>query len=165
MKKILFFIVATTVSLTSCAQQNVKEREGEPDIYNTDSDDKEMNEAIKKSRATFKEFTAAFDSKKRTQSYFSVKMPFPTEDGAEHIWLSGVTKIDGEFYGKIDNLPEEITSVKLGQTIEIDPSKISDWFYVDNGKLVGGLTIRVIRDRMTPIERKQLDQDLGVTKN
>jgi uncharacterized protein YegJ (DUF2314 family) len=65
--------------------------------------------------------------------------------------------------GKIDNLPAEVTSVKLGQTIEIDPSKISDWFYVDNGKLIGGYTIRVIRNRMSPKEKKQFDKQLGAT--
>jgi uncharacterized protein YegJ (DUF2314 family) len=163
MRQILFFVFAATLSLTSCGQQNVTERQGEPDIYNTDGDDKEMNEAIKKSRATFKDFAEAFDNKKRTQSYFSVKLAFPTEYGAEHIWLSQITKTDGRFYGQIDNLPEDVTSVELGQTIEIDPAKISDWFYVDNGNLVGGFTLRVIRDRMTPAERKQFDQELGVT--
>lgn len=163
MRPMLFFVFATALSLTSCGQQKINDREGEPDIYNTDSDDKEMNEAIGKSRATFNDFATAFDSKKRSLSYFSVKMPFPTERGAEHIWLSEVTKTGGKFYGKIDNLPEEVTSVELGQTIQIDPSKISDWFYVDNGKLVGGLTIRVIRDRMSPAERKQLDQEFGIT--
>jgi uncharacterized protein YegJ (DUF2314 family) len=162
MRQILLFIFVTTF-LTSCGQQKTKEREGEPDIYYADSDDKEMNDAISKSRATFKDFEVAFEKRKSTQSYFSIKMPFPTKNGGEHIWLSDITKTDGKFYGKIDNLPEEVTSVELGQKIEINTAKISDWFYVDNGKLVGGLTIRVIRNRMTPAEKKQLDDEFGVT--
>lgn len=162
MKYFLFFVFATSLHLTSFGQQDVIEREGEPDIYNTDSDDAEMNEAIDQSRATFKDFSAAFDNRKPTQAYFSIKMAFPTETGSEHIWLSDVTKTKETFYGKIDNLPTEVTSVQFGQIIEIDPSKISDWFYVDNGKLIGGLTIRVVRDRMTPEERKQFDEEYGV---
>jgi uncharacterized protein YegJ (DUF2314 family) len=162
MRCIVLLVFLWNLSLTSCGQQNVKEREGEPDIYSTDTDDEEMNEAIKKSRATFKDFASALEGKKGTHSFFSIKLPFATDYGAEHIWLSEVTKKNGKFYGTIDNLPENVSSVKPGQIIEVDPSKISDWFYVDNGKLVGGLTIRVIRNRMTSLEKRQFDQEFGV---
>jgi uncharacterized protein YegJ (DUF2314 family) len=153
MKKIffLFILIASEISVLG---------QGEPGIYNTDDSDAEMNAAIKKSRVTFTEFSTAFE--KQQGFSHAVKVSFPTKNGGEHIWLSDIQKKNGKFYGKVDNTPEDVPSVKLGDIVEIDPAKISDWLYIDEGKLVGGFTIRVIRDRMTPAERKQFDKDFGV---
>jgi uncharacterized protein YegJ (DUF2314 family) len=38
--------------------------------------------------------------------------------------------------------------------------RISDWMYVHEGRLVGGYTIRVMRDRLSPAERLRFDQGL-----
>ena len=37
--------------------------------------------------------------------------------------------------------------------VEFHPSQISDWMYVENGYLVGGFTIQVIRDSLSTEER------------
>ena len=121
-----------------------------------------MNEAIKKSRLTFDTFLTTFKNKKRNQTGFSVKMPFPTNDGAEHIWLVNIESKGGKLFGQVDNVPESVTSISLGDEIEIDRNKISDWFYVEDNKLIGGLTIRVLRDRMSPAEKKQFDREIGL---
>jgi hypothetical protein len=68
-------ITLTLISFATFGQTDKKQRQGEPDIYNVESDDKEMNEAIKKSRLTFDDFLTKFKNKKRNQSNFSVKMP------------------------------------------------------------------------------------------
>ena len=70
--------------LVLCAQPilgQAEKTEGpvEPTIYDVDSEDAQMNEAIKKSRITFGEFLVAFRSNNRSQRNFSVKMPFDTE--------------------------------------------------------------------------------------
>jgi uncharacterized protein YegJ (DUF2314 family) len=156
-------IILTLISFGTFGQTDKKQRQGEPDIYNVESDDKEMNEAIKKSRLTFDDFLTTFKNKKRSQSNFSVKMPFPTNYGAEHIWLVNIESKDGKLFGQVDNVPESVTSIKLGDKIEIDRNKISDWFYIEDNRLIGGLTIRVLRDRMTPIEKRQFDREFGVT--
>jgi uncharacterized protein YegJ (DUF2314 family) len=64
------------------------------------------------------------------------------------------------FHARIDNDPEVVKSVKLGQAVTVRPQDISDWMYVDHGVLVGGYTLRVIRDAMTPAERAELDKSL-----
>ena len=156
---VLVFVLTSFISL---GQTTKTQREGQPDIYNTTDEDEEMNEAIKKSRQTFDSFLTNFKNQKRNQTNFSVKMPFPTKDGAEHIWLVNIESKDGKLFGQVDNLPENVTNIKLGDKIEIDRNKISDWFYIESNKLIGGLTIRVLRDRMTPDEKKQFDQEFGV---
>ena len=148
-------------TLFSCGQVSKTERQGEPDIYNVGGDDPEMNKAIARSRETFNDFLSAFSSKKDTQSAYSVKMPFPTENGDEHIWLVDIELNDGKMFGYVDNVPDQVSSVQLGDKIEIDSNKISDWFYIENNRL-RRLTIRILRDRMPPEEKKQFEEAFGV---
>jgi uncharacterized protein YegJ (DUF2314 family) len=160
--KILLAIFTIVCSQGVLAQTEKSETTAEPTIYDVDSGDAEMNEAIRKSRLSFDEFLADFKSKKASQRNFSVKMPFATEYGAEHIWLTNMEMKDGKLFGIVDNLPQSVNTVRLGDVVEIDRDKISDWFYIDGEKLVGGLTIRVLRDRMKSAERKRFDRTLGV---
>jgi uncharacterized protein YegJ (DUF2314 family) len=158
-----FLLVLLVVSSQAIFGQTEKiERAGEPTIYEVDGEDAEMDEAIKKSRLTFDEFLAAFKSKHPSQRNFSVKMPFATEYGAEHIWLTNMEIKDEKLFGIVDNLPQSVNTVRLGDVVEIEEEKITDWFYIENDKLIGGLTIRVLRDRMKSSERKRFDRTLGI---
>ena len=121
-----------------------------------------MNEAIKKSRQTFNDFIDVFQNPKRNQTDFSVKMPFPASNGVEHIWLINIETKKGKLYGQVGNVPDDVTTIKIGDKVEIMQSRISDWFYIQDNTLIGGLTIRVLRDRMAPAEKRQLDSEFGV---
>jgi uncharacterized protein YegJ (DUF2314 family) len=61
----------------------------------------------------------------------------------------------------VNNDPDTVKNVKIGQKVSIEPSKISDWMFVENGKLVGGYTIRVLRDTMSAGERAEFDKSAG----
>ena len=161
--KNLFLLLLVLSAQPILGQAEKTEKSVEPTIYDVDSQDAEMNEAIKKSRLTFGEFLAAFRSKNPSQRNFSVKMPFATEYGSEHIWLTNMDIKDEKLVGIVDNLPQAVNAVRLGDVVEIDGEKITDWFYIDNEKLVGGLTIRVLRDRMSKSDRKRFDRTFGAT--
>lgn len=94
--------------------------------------------------------------------YFALKTRFKTANGGEHIWVSNISLKDNKYYGVVDNLPESTTDVKIGDTIQIVNENISDWMYIDNQKLRGGFTIRLLRKRMTETERKQFDAVNGL---
>ena len=64
------------------------------------------------------------------------------------------------FRGKINNDPELVKNVKIGQSITVEPKQISDWMYINQGKLVGGTTVRVLRDNLSPSERKGFDESV-----
>ena len=91
--------------------------------------------------------------------YFALKTRFNTSSGGEHIWVSNITFKENKYFGVVDNLPESTTDVKLGDTIRINDNNISDWLYIDNQKLRGGYTVKVLRNRMTEQERKQFDEE------
>ena len=76
--------------------------------------------------------------------------------------MVNIESAGGKLFGQVDNVPENVSSIKLGDKIEIEKYKISDWFYIENNKLIGGLTIRVLRDRMSSDEKKQFDEEFGV---
>ena len=98
----------------------------------------------------------------QTLAIFSLKVPFSVPAGNEHIWISDITLKDNKYFGVVGNVPESTTEVKLGDTIQIDKGKISDWMYIHNDTLRGGYTLRVLRKRMSDAERKQFDAENGL---
>ena len=138
------------------------EREGKPTIYSVTDEDTEMNEAVTTAKQTLDKFNAALSSSNPDFIDFALKMRFDTPKGGEHIWVSHVTLKNNKYYGVIDNFPESTTDVKVGDTIQIVNDNISDWMYVENKKLRGGFTIRVLRNRMTESERDQFDTGNGL---
>ncbi|HEY1067317.1 MAG TPA: DUF2314 domain-containing protein, partial [Pirellulales bacterium] len=62
-----------------------------------------------------------------------------------------------QFHGMVGNTPVEATGVEFGQLVSVDPAKISDWMYVEDGKLVGGETIRAMVQRMSPEEKQRFE--------
>jgi uncharacterized protein YegJ (DUF2314 family) len=155
------FIISFVILTSSCdsSKMGKTEREGEPNIYSTPSDDKEMNEVISKAKNTLDQFDKALLSNKFDTSTFALKVKFPTETGAEHIWATNIKIENTSYYGIVDNLPNTTTQVKLGERIKLNKNDITDWMYSDNGTLSGGYTIKLIRNRMTEDERKKFDKE------
>jgi uncharacterized protein YegJ (DUF2314 family) len=77
-------------------------------------------------------------------------------DQVEHIWLADLDFSRPKPRGVVANEPK-IQGLRFKHPVDFDPAYVSDWMYVDNGTLVGGYTTRVLRKRLTPEERKELD--------
>jgi uncharacterized protein YegJ (DUF2314 family) len=133
------------------------ERKGEPTIYSTPSDDREMNNAILTARNSLEQFKVALESNSYDTSKFALKVRFKTATGAEHIWATSITYHEGNYFGIVDNLPNLVTQVKLGEKYKIEMKDITDWMYVDKGILRGGYTIKLIRSRMPQEEKNKFD--------
>jgi uncharacterized protein YegJ (DUF2314 family) len=157
-------IILILLGLLGCnSNQTTKtEREGEPTIYSVADNDTQMNNAIKTANQTLDKFKAALKCGNTDFKYFALKTRFKTPNGGEHIWVSHIAIKDNKYFGVVDNLPKSTTDVKIGDTIQIVNDDISDWMYLENQKLRGGFTIRLLRNRMTEIERKQFDAENGL---
>lgn len=132
-------------------------------VTRVSGDDAKMNAAIAKSRATTNTFIAALKSPKPGQVAFSVKKPFVEGEHVEHMWLTDVTFDGSQFTGLIGNEPEVVKNVKIGQKATVSPSEISDWMFIENRKLVGGETLRVLRDGLSAAERADFDKSVPFT--
>jgi uncharacterized protein YegJ (DUF2314 family) len=129
-------------------------------VIHVADDDPGMNAAIAKARATVDAFITALQSPRPNQTEFSVKMAFTDRGKTEHMWLSPVTYDGTKFQGIVNNDPEMVKNVKIGQEVTVAPGEISDWMYVENEKLVGGETLRVLRNALSPAERAAFDESV-----
>jgi uncharacterized protein YegJ (DUF2314 family) len=120
------------------------------------SDDSEMEAAIAQAKTTIKQFFDAYLSPTSCQTSFLLKVVFDEGDEVEHIWLADLDFSGDLPSGVVANDPN-LPSLRFMQRVDFEPSYISDWMYVDDGRLVGGYTTRLIRDRMTSKERQELD--------
>jgi uncharacterized protein YegJ (DUF2314 family) len=133
----------------------VVERVNEPDLIHIDNDDPRMVAATEKARATAPEFAQALAAPKLNQEAFAVKMRVTDGKATDYMWISDLS-FDGQlFRGRLGNTPDAVTGVKLGDELAVKPGQLSDWMYVEDGRLVGGYTLRVIR--VSPEVRARLE--------
>lgn len=139
----------------------VVRRDGQPDMIRVADDDPEMHQAIAEARRTVATIIAALKAPKPTQQAFAVKKPFREGDVVEHIWLSDISFDGTTFKGRVDNEPVDVKNVKAGATATVAPGEIDDWFFVEDGKLVGGTSLRLLHQRMSPAEKKDFEANIG----
>jgi uncharacterized protein YegJ (DUF2314 family) len=126
---------------------------GPPSYEDVKDNDKAMDRAVAKARESLGFFLAALKAKKADSTDFEVKRCFVDGDKVEHIWLRAVTWDGKVFRGKVDNQPLEVTNVRLGQEVMLNPEDLTDWMFVKEGKLMGGFTTRVLYSRLSPEEQ------------
>ncbi len=130
----------------------------EPEYYQVQNEHAAMHQAVIKARKTVGKFIGAVKHPATGQTDFEVKKPFVQGNEVEHIWLSDVQFTGSRFQGRVDNTPRKIRGLKVGQLVSVNPNEISDWVYIDNGKLVGGYTIRAHYNQLTPEQKKEFDR-------
>ena len=141
----------------------VAEREGEPDMVYVPSEDERMNWAIEKANLTLWYFEESLKNQQPYQNYFSIKVLITDGDEGEHIWLTDPHFDDeGNLFGTVGNEPVNVHSVKFNQKIGIKRDLISDWMIIENGRLIGGYTIRAIRDGVAEKEKAAFDNSIGL---
>lgn len=163
-------ILIGILSATVCSAQNVEHpyaremrRQGvEPEVFRIEDKDAQMREAVREARRTVRTFIAALKNPQKGQTDFEVKKPFVKGDEVEHIWLAGVTFSGNRFHGFVDNHPHKITGLKYGDRVTVNPDEISDWVFLDHGKMAGGYTIRVLAQNLTPERRKEFENESKV---
>ncbi|MFO0935824.1 MAG: DUF2314 domain-containing protein [Gemmataceae bacterium] len=139
--------------LAGCGKKPIEDK-----VILVSSSDSKMNAAMEKARQTIQTFIQELKSPKTGQSGFSVKVGLTENGKTEHMWLAPVEFDGKKFHGVINNDPEFLKTYKLGQKIDVELSNISDWMYIENRVLMGGYTIRVLRDMMPAKERAEFDQ-------
>jgi uncharacterized protein YegJ (DUF2314 family) len=126
----------------------------------TSSTDIELEHAIEQARASLDTFIARIRTPHANRTYVAVKVRFtPYGESSQDIWVDGVTYADGILRG---NVGDDIPALKLevGEKIKIDEEEILDWMIVEDGKLVGGYTIRLAVQRMSPEARERFFETL-----
>jgi len=116
-------------------------------IVKVEKDDPDMLAAFAKARGETDNFIAIMTAK--TGDSYSVKVGVTDGDQTEYFWLDNLTYADGVFSGTIDNDPELVKNVKMGQAINVKKEEIFDWLYMKDGKMYGNYTVRVLLPKMS----------------
>lgn len=122
--------------------------------------DAELEAAIRTARQSLDTFKEKIGTPHPDRTFVAVKVRFtPPDNVPQEIWVDEVTYIDGVLQG---SMGDEIPSMRLtaGETIRVDEKDIVDWMIVEEGKLIGGYTIRLAVLRMSPEEREQFLETL-----
>jgi uncharacterized protein YegJ (DUF2314 family) len=117
--------------------------------------DAEMETAFQEARVTLGFFIEQIARPHPNRTYVAVKVRFSLPDGsAQDIWVDNITYADESFHG---NMGDDIPALKLsfGEEIVVSTEDIIDWMIVEEGKLIGGYTIRLSYERMSPEEKER----------
>lgn len=144
-------------------KKNVAERKGEPTMVYIPQEDERMNWAIEKANLTLWYFEESLVQPKSSQTYFSIKVRIIDGEISEHIWLTEPSFDEsGNLFGIVGNVPVDVTTVQADQKIGVDRDYISDWMIIEEGRLIGGYTIRAIRDGIPDQDKPQFDESIGL---
>ncbi|GAB2899645.1 YegJ family protein [Microbulbifer echini] len=135
MIRILFYVLLLIPALV-----NANEKIDDQVVFISEQD-KAMNTAIDKARATLNDFFKVADQPPEEASDFKLKVMVSDENGVEHLWFSPFKVIEGGFAGVLVNEPNIIASMSYGKVYAFRESQITDWGYVLNGKQVGSYTV------------------------
>ena len=102
----------------------------EDEVIGVAGSDAEMNAAIKTAREKLPHFWQVVDNPTKGEKSFSLKVKIADSKGVEHFWVSDIRRDNGKIYGTINNDPDVVKSVKIGQEIEVPEADISDWLYL-----------------------------------
>jgi uncharacterized protein YegJ (DUF2314 family) len=125
-------------------------------VINVEGDDPEMAAAIATARDTLPHFWQVYDKPARGETNFALKVKITDKRGTEHFWATDIERRDGKILGTINNDPNIVKTVKLGDRIEIPEADISDWMYMRDRKMIGNHTIKPLFKQMPADEVKQL---------
>jgi uncharacterized protein YegJ (DUF2314 family) len=125
-------------------------------------DDAEMAAAMRKAREGLPEFLKLARSPRPTMRAFAVKVAITEGDETEFFWIAPFTQLKNEFSGEINNTPQLVKKVKLGQTITFKEDEIVDWLYQDRGRMRGNFTACVLLKREPPEEAEEFRKELGL---
>ena len=141
-------LVIVLLVLTACSKRD--------NVIGVPSDDPEMTAAISKARETLPQFWRVFDKPERGETGVSLKVRITDKSGTEHFWATDIELRDGKTIGVINNDPNTVATVKLGDRIEIQEADITDWLYMRDGKMVGNYTLKPLFKKMPKGETERL---------
>lgn len=122
-------------------------------------DDPILEAATSKARTSLGDFTARLKVPTPSQSGFSVKVAIRA-GGVHYLWLQKITHQDGRFTGVLGPDARGLDPHYPGEMITVSAEEVFDWMYVDSGKLVGGYSLRALRDQLSGKQREAFEKSL-----
>jgi uncharacterized protein YegJ (DUF2314 family) len=161
------FLVGATLaglSVIPATAQTVLQKAERDEVARVANCDPVMAAAMHKARDTLPDFLALAAAPKPDMDGFAVKIPIRDHPGddAEYFWIDPFRNDNGHFSGRINNKPESVRSVKLGQTVKFEQSDIVDWMYLDGNKMKGNYTACALLKSAPRQEVEEFEERFGL---
>ena len=143
----LVCVAALLWTLNACDDGQRPTAAKRDDVVTVQSGDAEVDAAVTRARQALPQFIAALQSPPPNQTKFVIKAQFIEGDNVEYMWVANVAYDGARFDGTLDNDPAAIKGLKHGDKVSVDPARVVDWMYDENGKAVGGYTSAVLKAR------------------
>jgi uncharacterized protein YegJ (DUF2314 family) len=115
-----------------------------PPVVPVSGNDPRLRAAVAKARKHWPQFVTAFENRRSDQT-FSVKARIGDESLAEFMWVAVTGLENGWIYGRLDNDPIELESIRCGDRVRVHLRELNDWLFTDGDHVKGGFTIDVLR--------------------
>lgn len=165
MHKVLLIVVL----LAGCSQasdaKTVLERAKDDNVTEVATGDPAMEVAFAKARASLDGFLKLEKQPPPNLSAFSVKVGIEQDGYTEFFWLSELDETARGYSATIDNQPERVNRVRLGQRYEFAREEIVDWTYRDDERKTthGNFTACAMLTHEPPEQAAAFKREFGLS--
>ena len=146
---VVLFMLFGAMLLSSCQKQPAAAIR--PMTVQAEQSDSELLRIAEEARRTLPVFFRHLARADADRESFRVKYPFAADDGSglamEQVWLGGIFFKDGQYYGVLVSNPLHLSGRKKGDTVAFDADAITDWMYIEGGKIAGGRSIKYLLEK------------------
>jgi uncharacterized protein YegJ (DUF2314 family) len=142
--------------------QTILQKAERDEIAIVADDDPTMAAAMRKARATLGDFLTIAAAPKPSMENFAVKVAIHDGDQNEYFWIDPFSNDNGQFSGRINNKPEMVHTVKMGQLIHFGRDEIVDWMYMDGGEMKGNYTACALLKSAPKNEAEEFKERFGL---
>jgi len=159
-------------------------KQEEPLFVAMRDDNAALVDAVKKAKETLPYFRKAFSKPQYRRACFLAKALFVDTGQAgkgavvwkthfaddysrrptAHIWLRVNDVLEDLLFCSTFEAPESFGGLRAGQSFVLSPDHTEDWMINQNGRLYGGLSLRLQRSTIPSSDRDSFDRYAGITE-
>jgi uncharacterized protein YegJ (DUF2314 family) len=131
-------------------------------VAGTPITDEEFDAAVGEAHQTLNVLRQTLLSPKPSYLFVGLKVRFTGSGGFEDIWTEPVDYFDGYFKPRMIDGVMLDPGLNTARLVTVPLDKVLDWVIIeDDGHLIGGYTIRLSYEHMTPEEKEEFLQVTG----
>jgi len=158
MRRVWTALVTFLAGICGCSPSG--ETGGSSTAVAVPTQDASIEAATDRARATIEDFKKAMASPTPQQTDFAVKVELRANGAVHFVWLQQVACADSTFTGTLGPDASGMKHHKPGDAVTVVAGEVADWMYVENRKLVGGFSLRAIRDKLRGPQRDAFEKSM-----
>lgn len=161
MQKLWLLLAGTLPMLTGCQRSPVDgSKQGSSLAVAIPTEDSAIEAATREARDSLDRFIRPLSHPGPGQTDFSIKVPVHEGEATHYLWLLQIAFDGSKFSGILGPDAAGLKGHFPGEQITTASGEIADWMFVENGKLVGGFSLRAIRERLSGEARGQFEKSM-----